>query len=331
MSEQVLSSEELGALMQSATTPVEEAPAAPGEVRSYDLNSHDRVVRGRLPAMEMVNERFVRQWRGNLGRMLRRGAEVTVLGLETLKFNEYMNSLQMPSNINMVRVKSLRGTALVTLEPALVYAAVDNYFGGVGKGSSEPSVREFTATEMRVVRLILQTVFVDLAEAWAPVSALEFEYTGSETNPHFATVVTPREHIVVSRFRVELAGGGGELHIAMPWDMLEPMRETLVAPTQGDRAERDEKWSRALRNRFVEASVEPRGVLYEIKSNLRQLLRYRAGDILPVDAPGLVDMKVDGVVIFRGRFGVSGGKCAVKITEFIQRPADGGQNPGGIP
>lgn len=313
----LLSQDEIDALLHgvdSGAVDTEEPPAAPGEARTYDLASQDRIVRGRLPTLEMINDRFARQWRIGLFNMLRRSAEISVRGIDLLKFGEYMHSLYVPTNINLVKIKPLRGTALIVFEPRLVFTVVDNFFGGDGRYPAKIEGREFTPTEMRVINLLLKQAFSDIAEAWAPVLPIEFEYMNSEVNPHFANIVTPREYIVVSKFHIELDGGGGDMHVAFPYSMLEPIRDLLDAGIQSDRVEKDENWVQALRNQLFDAELEFSSTLAEMHMSLRDLMQLKAGDIIPVELPPQVPLRVQGVPLFKGEFGVSNGQRAVKIT-----------------
>jgi flagellar motor switch protein FliM len=174
----------------------------------------------------MINERFARLFRIDLFNMLRRSPEISVAPITTLKFSEYVQTLHVPTSLSLVRINPLRGTALVVVSPKLVFAAVDNFFGGNGRFAKIEG-REFTATEQRIVQMVLKHAFAELKEAWAPVATVDVEYINSEINPQFANIVSPTEIVVVSSFNVELDGGGGELHITMPYAMLEPMRELL--------------------------------------------------------------------------------------------------------
>ncbi len=323
MSDQdLLSQDEIDALLNgvdSGAVDTEPPPAAPGEARTFDFASQDRIVRGRLPTLEMINERFVRLWRIGLFNMLRRSAEISVRGVEMIKFGEYMHSLFVPTNLNLVRMKPLRGTALIVFEPRLVFTVVDNFFGGDGRYPTRIEGREFTATEMRVIQIMLEHTFSDLIEAWAPVMAVEFEHMNSEVNPHFANIVGPREYVVVSKFHVELDGGEGDLHVTLPWSMLEPIRDLLDAGMQSDRVERDEGWTRSLREQLLDADIEVSSVLARIPTDVRGLLTLKAGDILPVELPPRVPLYVECVPLFSGRYGVVGGRRAVRIERWNGR------------
>ena len=316
MGADLLSQDEIDALLHGVDSGAVETepPPEPGEARSYDFASQDRIVRGRLPTLEMINERFARTWRIGLFNLLRRSADLSVRGVELVRFGEYMHSLQVPNNLNLVKMKPLRGTALVVYEPRLVFSVVDNFFGGNGKYHTRIEGREFTPTEMRVIQLLLKQTFADLVEAWAPVMPVEFEYLNSEVNPHFANIISPREYIVVSKFHVELEGGGGEFHVSLPYSMLEPIREQLDAGVQSDRVERDESWTRAMRNQLQDAEVELACALATRQISLRELSRLKVGDVIPIDLPKTVELQVEQMPLFTGDFGTHNGRNAIKVT-----------------
>ena len=313
----LLSQDEIDALLHGVDTGsvnTAEPAAAPGEARSYDFASQDRIIRGRMPTLEMVNERFARLWRIGLFNLIRRSAELSVRGIELVKFGDYLHSLYVPTNLNLIRFKPLRGTGLIVFEPTLVFAIVDNFFGGDGRYPTRIEGREFTATEMRVIQLMLKQTFTDLREAWGPVMNVDFDYINSEINPHFANIVSPREYVVVSRFHVELDSGGGDIHITLPYSMLEPIRELLDAGIQSDRNDRDESWAIMLREQLDTAEVELSSVLAKRRMSLRELTKLKIGDVLPIDMPKQVPLCVEGIPVFTGEFGVSNERNAIKIT-----------------
>lgn len=296
-------------------------PLQPGEARTYDFTSQDRIVRGRMPTLEMINDRFVRHFRVSLFNMLRRSAEISVSGVQILKFAEYVHTLYVPTNLNVIRINPLRGRALLVLEPTLVFTAVDNYFGGSGQFYTKIEGREFTPTEMRIIRILLDMVFRDMKEAWAPVLPVEFEYLASEVNPQFANIVSPTEVVVVSSIHIELEGGGGDLHFTMPYSMIEPIRELLDAVIQGDRSEDvDDRWSKALHAEMLDAEVEMRSTLVEKTLLVEQLMRLKPGDVIPIELPPVVSLLVEGIPVFHGKVGVSKGNYAIQIQNRVSRP-----------
>lgn len=313
----ILNQDEIDALLHgvengAVQTAVAE-PTAPGEARSYDLASQDRIVRGRMPTLEMMNERFARYFRISLFNMLRRTAEIAVGEVRLLKFSEYVHSLFVPTNLNLIRMKPLRGTGLIVIDPKLLFIVVDNFFGGDGRFHAKIEGREFTPTEMRVVQMLLRLAFQDLREAWTPVLAVDFEYISSEVNPQFANIVSPSEVVVVTRVQVELENGGGELHFTVPYATLEPIRELLVAGIQSDRVEFDERWSAALRDEVQGVRIGLSCTLAERELSLRELITLVPGDIIPVDIPDSVIALVEGVPVFDCEFGVHDGHNALRV------------------
>jgi flagellar motor switch protein FliM len=288
-----------------------------GVVKSYDLAHQERVVRGRMPTLEMINERFARMFRVSLFQFLRRSAEIYISGIQIKKFSEFTQSLLVPTSLSVFRVNPLRGKALIVIEPSLIFTAVDNFFGGGGFFENAPAEgKEFTLTEMRIVLLIVELIFKDQKEAWKPVMNLDFEYLSSEINPRFANIIEPSELIVVSTIHVDLEGGGGDVHIALPYAMLEPIRDLLdVINSNSD--EVDENWYDSLYREVMRVGVPVNSVLMEKNMSIRSVLSLKKGDVIPIDMPDLVSLNAAHVPIFNGKVGISDGNYAVQITERI--------------
>ncbi|MDB1123306.1 flagellar motor switch protein FliM [Vibrio algarum] len=287
---------------------------------SFDFSSQDRIVRGRMPTLELINERFARHMRVSLFNMLRKTAEVSINGVQMMKFGEYQNTLYVPTSLNMVRFRPLKGTALITMEARLVFILVENFFGGDGRFHAKIEGREFTPTERRIIQLLLKVVFEDYKEAWSPVMGVEFEYLDSEVNPSMANIVSPTEVIVVSSFHIEVDGGGGDFHVVMPYSMVEPIRELLDAGVQSDKMETDIRWSTALRDEIMDVPVNFRVNLLEKNISLRDLMELRPGDVIPIDMPENATMFVEELPTYRVKMGRSSEKLAVQVSEKIKRP-----------
>jgi flagellar motor switch protein FliM len=237
-----------------------------------------------------------------------------------LKFSEYIHTLFVPTSLNLVKVNPLRGTGLFVFDPKLVFIVVDNFFGGTGQFHTKIEGREFTPTEMRIIMMLLESAFEDLQKAWAPLLDIEFEYMSSEVNPQFANIVSPSEVVVISTFHVELEGGGGEIHVTLPYTMLEPLRESLDAGLSSDRSEIDQRWINALREEVKTAPIDLSATLMNMKMSLRDVMQFKEGDVIPVEMPRYVTLKSRGVPLFRGYYGKSDGNSAVQIQERIERP-----------
>lgn len=318
----LLSQDEIDALLHGVDdgdieTEAEELP--PGQARSYDFGSQDRIVRGRMPTLEMINERFARYMRISLFNLLRRSADIAVNGVQMIKFGEYVHSLFVPTSLNLVRFRPLRGTALFMLDAKLVFILVDNFFGGDGRFHAKIEGREFTPTELRIVQMVLKQAFIDLKEAWAPVFEIDFEYLGSEVNPHLANIVSPSEVVVVCSFRIELDGGGGDFHVTIPYSMIEPIRELLDAGVQSDSYETDDRWVKALQEEIMDAPVEISCTLTEAEISLRKMMDLQEGDVIPIEMPEYVVLRAEDIPTFRANHGISNGNLALKILEAIKR------------
>ena len=316
----LLSQDEIDALLHGVDDGLvqTEMAAEPGSVKSYDLTSQDRIVRGRMPTLEMINERFARYTRISMFNMLRRSADVAVGGVQVMKFGEYVHSLYVPTSLNLVKIKPLRGTALFILDAKLVFKLVDNFFGGDGRHAKIEG-REFTPTELRVVRMVLEQAFIDLKEAWQAIMEVNFEYINSEVNPAMANIVGPSEAIVVSTFHIELDGGGGDLHVTMPYSMIEPVREMLDAGFQSDLDDQDERWVKALREDLLDVDVPLSATVARRQLRLRDILHMAPGDIIPVDLPEELIMRANGVPSFKVKLGSHKGNLALQVVEPITR------------
>jgi len=319
----VLSQDEIDALLHGVdggdVETESDEEVSDGVARSFDFNSQDRIVRGRLPTLEMINERFARNIRVSLFNLLRRQAEIAVGGVQMLKFAEYIHSLYVPTSLNMVKIDPLRGTALFVIDPKLVFILVDNFFGGEGRFYNKIEGREFTPTEQRIISMLLTQIFEDLQDAWNPVKHLEFHYQSSEVNPHLANIVSPTEVVVVSTFRIDLEGGGGDFHVTIPYSMIEPIRDLLDAGVQSDVTDVDARWVTSLRDEIFEAEVEVVSELVNADMSLSQINNLKVGDIIPFDMPDKVTLESEEIPLFRGSVGVSRGNAAVKVMERVIR------------
>ena len=324
MTDDLLSQDEIDALLHGVddgdVETENDIPLDSGEARNYDFASQDRIVRGRLPTLEMINERFARYFRTSLFNMLRHSSDISVSGVQMLKFGEFVHSLFVPTSLNMVKVAPLRGKSLFVLDPKLVFSVVDSFFGGTGRFHTKIEGREFTPTELRVVQMLLEITFKDLEQAWKPVLDVRFEYQESEVNPQFANIVSPSEVVVVTTFNVDLESGGGDFYICLPYSMLEPIRDLLDAGVQSDRGEKDERWERAMRDEILDVGVDVTTELSSVELNLAELADLQVGDIIPIEIGEQLEVSAEGLPLFRGALGVHNNHYAIKVSEWIDRP-----------
>ncbi|AWB67376.1 flagellar motor switch protein FliM [Saccharobesus litoralis] len=326
----LLSQDEIDALLHGVDDIEEESPDDSGfggednqnrSLSDYDFSSQDRIVRGRMPTLEMVNERFARHMRISLFNMMRRTAEVSINGVQMIKFGEYVHTLFVPTSLNMVRFRPLKGTGLITMEARLVFILVDNFFGGDGRYHAKIEGREFTPTERRIIQMLLKIVFEDYKEAWGPVMDTSFEYLDSEVNPAMANIVSPTEVVVISSFHIELDGGGGDFHICLPYSMLEPIRELLDAGVQSDQEDTDLRWSKALRDEMMDVKVDLMAKLLDVEMPLEDIMELQAGDIIPIEMPEHLTVYIEELPTYRAKMGRSRDNIAIQVSEKIKRPA----------
>jgi flagellar motor switch protein FliM len=320
LSADVLNQDEIDALLHGVDSgSVSTAPQEPtGAVRTYDFATQKRIVRGRMPTLEMINERFAHLMRRSVFRLLRRSAEITVGPITTPKSEEYIPTLQVPSSLNLIKVGPLPGTGLVVFEPRLIFSIIDIYFGGSGR-HTKIDERDFTPTETSIISMLTGSVFTNLKEAWSPVMDLDLELISREVNPHFASIVSPTEIVVVSKFNIDLEGGGGDIHVTLPYAMLEPVRDKLRADMQGDQAGRDEGWEQRLRDELEETEIDLNTVVCRARLSVGELIDLKAGDVIPCDFDGKAMLVAEGVPVLSGELAKSSSRQVVKIDQLLSR------------
>jgi flagellar motor switch protein FliM len=320
MSQQILSQDEVDALLQGITgesQKLEQQEESAGGVRDYNLANQERIVRGRMPTMEIINERFARNIRVGLFNFIRKSPEVAIGGIKVQKYSAFLREIVVPTNFNIVSVKPLRGSGLVVCEPSLVFATIDALFGGSGKFHTRIEGRDFSATEQRVITRLVETIGAEFKKAWAGIYPIELEYQRSEMQPQFANIATPSEIVVSTAFTLEIGDVTGAIHFCFPYAMLEPIRDTLYSTVQGDAVEPDKRWVNLLKNQIQDAEVELVAELATARATVEQLLGFRPGDFIELDMEPVIQAKVDGVPVFDCQYGVNNGHYAIKIDKLL--------------
>ncbi|MGR2663491.1 MULTISPECIES: flagellar motor switch protein FliM [Chromobacterium] len=319
MGDDILSQEEVDALLRGVSGE-DEDDAGGGDaqgVRGYDIGRQERIVRGRMPTLEIINERFARNLRIGLFNFIRRNAEISVGPVRVQKYSEFIRNLVVPTNLNLVHVKPLRGTGLLIFDPDLVFLIVDNLFGSDGRYHVRVEGRDFTPTEQRIIRRLLDVVFVECQKAWEPVHPIEFVYLRSEMNTQFANIATPTEVVVAMTFHIELGAGGGDFHICLPYSMVEPIRDVLSSTMQADRTEVDNRWVNLMTHQVQAAEVELVATLGKTKVTLGQILNLKNGDVVMLEIPERVEADVSGIPVFEASYGTVQGRYALKVEQVL--------------
>ena len=320
MAQDFLSQEEVDALLKGVSGEADEAPVEAGDagsIRPYDLGRQERIVRGRMPTMELINERFARYLRIGLFNYMHKGVEVSVAPVKVQKYSEFIRNLVVPTNLNLIQAKPLRGTGLIVLDPSLVFLVVDNMFGGDGRFHTRVEGRDFTATEQRIILGLLGVIFEEYQRAWQPVYPLSFEYVRSEMNTQFANIATPSEVVISISFTLEFSGNSSELHVCLPYSMVEPIRDLLHSTMHSEQASSDNRWTGMLHRELQTAMVELVATLGSSTITLDKVVDLKVGDVVPIEIGDTIQTMVDNVAIMESRYGIQNGQYALKVKRFL--------------
>lgn len=324
MSNSFLSQDEVDALLKGVTGDQDEAPAPESVdgVRSYDLASQERIVRDRMPTMEIINQRFARLLRISLFNLVRRNPEISVGSVKLQNYGDFIRGLVVPTNFNLVQMKPLRGSALFIFDSSLVFLIIDSLFGGNGQFQSRVEARDFTPTEQRIVQMLLNLVFSDLQKSWAPVHPIQFEFVRSEMQAQFASIATPNEVVMVTTLTIEFGSEGGEFHICVPYSAIEPIRDLLCNVLQGEQMEVDKRWVRRLSQQVQAADVEIVINMGHAELSIKQILAMQVGDVIGLDIPQPLLAEVDGVPVMECKCGILHGQYALKVERMLTTGAE---------
>ena len=324
--EKILSQDEVDALLRGVSDgeietepqPVDVQPDTDGPV-AYDLGNQEWVVRGRMPTLDVIHQQFSRLFRIALSDILRKTVEVTVTNQSVLKFGEFTKRLPVPAYLQIMSMEPLRGLAMIATDAATVYMLVDHFFGGAGQTHVKPEGQDFTLIEQRVMRKVMQIGVKNLEKAWEPVQQLVINPVRAEMNPQLASVVLPSDIVIVVTLGVELGNSVGDIHLCLPYAMLEPLREKLQVSFQADFYEVDHGWIKRFSSRLREATVGLSVMLGETHISVEELLRFVPGDVIMLDQGTTQPLigSVEGMPKFLGFPGVSKGSQSFQITKII--------------
>ncbi|MBH2016932.1 MAG: flagellar motor switch protein FliM [Burkholderiales bacterium] len=326
MNQQILSQDEVDALLQGITgesQKLEQEDAPKEGIRDYNLAQQERIVRGRMPTMEIINERFARNIRVGLFNFIRKSPEVSVGGIKVQKYSAFLREIVVPTNFNIMAVRPLRGSGLVVCDPTLVFAVIDSLFGGAGKFHTRIEGRDFSATEQRIIRRLVDVIGEEYKRSWQGIYPVELEYQRSEMQPQFANVATPSEIVVCCSFTLEIGDTSGTIHFCIPYATLEPIRDVLFSSIQGDSAEPDRRWVKLLTQQIQSAEVDLVAELAHAPATVEQLLALKPGDFIELDLEKIIQAKIDGVPVFEAYYGTSDNKYALRVEKLLTTGSSG--------
>lgn len=320
MNQQILSQDEVDALLQGITgesQKLEQEEVETGAVRNYDISSQERIVRGRMPTMEIINERFARNIRIGLFNFIRKSPEIAIGSIKVQKYSAFLREIVVPTNFNIVSVRPLRGSGLIVCDPTLVFAVIDALFGGAGKYHTRIEGRDFSATEQRIITRLVEVITSEYKKAWHGIYPLELEYQRSEMQPQFANIATPSEIVVATSFTLEIGDTSGTIHFCIPYATLEPIRDVLYSTIQGDASEPDRRWVNLMKQQIQAAEVELVAELASAPATVEQLLAFKVGDFIELDLHQVIEAKVVGVPVVDCSYGTSNGRYALKVNQLL--------------
>ena len=319
MAENFLSQDEVDALLKGVTGEQdndEEVEDTAG-VRPYNLATQERIVRGRMPTLEIINERFARLFRIGLYSFMRRTVEISTGPVRVQKYSEFIRNLVVPTNLNLAQIKPFRGTALIVFDPTVVFMIVDNLFGGDGRFHTRVEGRDFTQTEQRIIQRILEIFFETYAKSWSYVYNIEFEYVRSEMNTQFANIATPNEVVVSTTFNLELGPTNGDLHVCMPYSMVEPIRDLLTSSLQGETMEVDRRWAKLMAQQIQNAEIELVANMGTSELTVAEVVNMKIGDVIPLNIPDTITATVDNVPVMECHYGTLHGQYALRVMKML--------------
>ncbi len=323
---QVLSQDEVDALLRGVTdgeveTESDDGGGEDSEIVAYDLTSQERIIRGRMPTLDIINQRFSRLFRQSLSTSLRKIADVSTVSTDTVKFGEFIKSLPVPASLHIFRMEPLRGFALFVAESKLVFSMVDAFFGGGQGRTIKIEGRDFTSIEQKMIKKVVIAALADWEKAWKPVHSVNISFVRSEVNPQFAAIVPPTDVVVVILFEIEMENVSGTITICLPYSTIEPIISKLRAGFQSDQLEVDQTWIRRLSERLCETNVNLLVNLGSTTIHGKELMSLKIGDVIQLDNDINTSLmvNVEGVAKFAGMIGNSRGNKAIKITEIIEK------------
>jgi flagellar motor switch protein FliM len=304
----ILAQDEVDALLRGLSggsiETASDVPEDDGGIVAFDLANQERIIRGRMPVLEIVNDRFARLCTNALSNAVRKRVELNPISIDMTKFGDFIRSLPVPTSINIFKMDPLRGNAIIVVDARLVFSLVENVFGGAG---SQPKIegREFTRIEQAVVDRVIKIALDNMEDSWRPVHDVKLELVRSEINPQFAAIVPPSDVVVVITFEVELDTSIGTMIICLPYATIEPIRSKLHASFQTERLEIDHAWVARLKERLLETPVELKIHFGKAQITGNQLLRLQVGDVivLDTDVEDLLTCTVAGVSKYHGLAG----------------------------
>lgn len=324
MTDKILSQDEVDALLKgvaSGEIDTEEAKEKiVAGIRSYDFTSQERIIRGRMPGLEMANEAFARMFRSSVSNLIMKFVDMSIQNVEIIKFGDFIKTIPVPSSINLFKMDPLKGYSLFVMEAPLVFAFIEFFFGGSSAQHIKSEGRAFTPIEQRVIQRVVNMALNDMAKAWNVISPVKPEYVSSEINPQFVTIVTPAEIVISIEVLIEIEDFAGRLFFCIPYSMVEPVKEKLYSGIHGDKFETDHRWAVVMKEVLRETYVNVSADIGSSIITCEDILEFEVGNVISLNtsASDEIIVKVEGLPKFKGMPGCRKGNQSIKVTEIIE-------------
>lgn len=327
--DQVLSQAEIDALLGgisegeilTETAFVEEtATVEERQVRDFDFMRFTKGKKERLPALEFIYDRFSKSLRSALSLFMEREIEVGVSPVQYVEYNEFIKTLPLPTNMNIVVTENLNGFFIVIFDAKLIFSVLETVFGSATISPARIEGREFTKIEFNVIKKLIDLVSAEMEKAWGPVYAITCKYSRSEINPNYITMVAKEETVSLNEFSIEIGDITSWMKICMPYGVLESIKGYLISTPSREDMDMREKWFGRMRERIMEVPVEVRAILGRKRMPLHEFAALGSGNVIMVDryVNDAIDVEIHKKTKFHGKMGVFKGSKAVKVDDIVQ-------------
>lgn len=322
----ILSQEEVDALLkvvQSGEVDTETArDKIPSDISHYDFTSKERIIRGRMPGLEIANEKFARFFRNSISNLIMKFfVDVRIHSVEIVKFGDFMKTIPLPSSINIFKMEPLKGYSLFVIEAPFVFALVEFFFGSSSAKHVKSEGRAFTSIEQRIIKKVVTMALDDMSNAWSGIALIQPEHVRSEMSPQFVTIVTPSEILIKIEIHIEVENFTGKSFFCIPYSMIESVKEKLYSGIQPEKFEVDHRWVASLKETLMDSYVELVAEIGKVELTFEELINLDVGSVISLGKPvsdGLV-VRVEGLPKFIGAPGYCRGNQALKITHVLER------------
>ncbi len=286
--EQILSQDEVDALLKGISggeieEPEEEPEEEGKEYKPYDFTRQERIAPLKMPALDVINDSFLRAIRSSLSGLLRQVLDITAAPMELERFGAFVRTLPVPSSLQIFKMDPFRGQAMCIIEPKLVFTFVENFLGGSGRRSARIEGRDFTSIEQRLIQRVVNLLLADLEKAWNNLQPITVQFVRSEINPQFAKICEPEDVVIINRYDIDMDQASGSITTCIPFNNLESVKQKLMTSVQREQSEEDIRLRKTIKENIENLPLEIRVELGKTTLSVGNILQLNEGDIIQLD------------------------------------------------